>query len=112
MNGVFSRKDFVAALEPGQKPFSRMPSSFCLWAVNAVSSTSYLKKVNIPDRANHSSNKPLTKIKRLPDNYSPLLVEIIAKNDALIDKYKIHRFLQNNCYQFVVRTEVLRVSVN
>jgi hypothetical protein len=89
-----------------------MPSSFCLWAVNAVSYTSYVKKVNIPDRAKHSGNKPLTKIKKLPDNSSSLLVEISAKNDALMDKYKIHRFLQNNCYQFVVRTEVFRVSVN
>jgi len=85
-----------------------MPSSFCLWAVNAVSSTSYLKKVNIPDRAKYSGNKLLTKLKKLPDNSSPLLVEIIAKNHALIDKYKIHRVL----YQFVVRTEVLRISVN
>ncbi len=49
-----------------------MLSSFCLWAVNAVSSTSYLKKVNIPDRAKHSGNKPLTKIKKRPDNSSPL----------------------------------------
>ena len=49
-----------------------MPSSFCLWAVNAVSYTSYLKKVNIPDGAKHSGNKPLTKIKKLPDNSSPL----------------------------------------
>jgi len=89
-----------------------MPYSFWLWAVNAVSSTSYLKKVNIPDRAKHSGNKPLTKIKKLPDNFSPLLVEIIAKNDALIDKYKIHRLLQNNRYECVVRTEVFRVSVN
>jgi|GEM_PF-1893942 len=89
-----------------------MPSSFCLWAVNAVTSTSYLKKLNIPERAKHSGNKPLTKIKKLPDNSSPLLVEISAKNDALIDKYKIHRFLPNNRYQFVVKTEVLRVSVN
>jgi hypothetical protein len=89
-----------------------MPSSFCLWAVNAVTSTSYLKKLNIPERAKHSGNKPLTKIKKLPDNSSPLLVEISAKNDVLIDKYKIHRFLPNNRYQFVVRTEVLRVSVN
>ncbi len=89
-----------------------MPSSFGLWTVNAVNSTSYLKKLNIPERAKHSGNKPLTKIKKLPDNSSPLLVEISAKNDALIDKYKIHRFLPNNRYQFVVRTEVLRVSVN
>jgi len=89
-----------------------MPSSSCLWGVNAVSSTSYLKKVNIPDRAKHSGNKPLTKIKKLPDNSSPLLVEISAKNDSLIDKYKIHRVLQNNRYQFVVRAEILRVSVN
>ena len=44
----------------------------------------------------------------LPCNSSPLLVEIIAKNHALIDKYKIHRVL----YQFVVRTQVLRISVN
>jgi hypothetical protein len=48
-----------------------MPSSFCLWAVNAVSYTSYVKKVNIPDRAKHSGNKPLTKIKKLPDIFSP-----------------------------------------
>jgi hypothetical protein len=48
-----------------------MPSSFWLCAVNAVSSTSYLKKVNIPDRAKHSANKPLTKIKKLPDNFPP-----------------------------------------
>ena len=89
-----------------------MPSSFCLWAVNAVSYTSYVKKVNIPDRAKHSGNKPLTKIKKLPDIFWHLLVEISAKNDALIDKYKIHRLLQNNRYQFVVRTEVFRVSVN
>jgi hypothetical protein len=89
-----------------------MPSSFCLWAVNAVTSTSYLKKLNIPDRAKHSGNKPLTKIQKLPDNYSPLLVEISAKNDAIIDKYKIHRVLRNNRYQFVVRTELFRVSVN
>ena len=66
-----------------------MLSSFCLWAVNVVSSTSYLKKVNIPDHAKHSGNKPLTQIKKVADNSSPLLVEIIAKNDALIDKYKI-----------------------
>ena len=89
-----------------------MPSSFCLWAVNAVSSTSYLKKVNIPDRAKPSGNKPLTKIKKLPDNSSPLLVEIIAKNNALIDKYKIYRVLQNNRYECVVRNEVLRISLN
>jgi hypothetical protein len=49
-----------------------MPSSFCLWAVNAVSYTSYFKKINIPDRAKHSGNKPLTKIKKRPDNSSPL----------------------------------------
>ena len=89
-----------------------MPSSFCLWAVNAVSSTSYMKKVNIPARAKPFGNKPLTKIKKLPDNYSLLLVEIIAKNDALMDKYKIYRVLQNNRYEFVVRTEVRRISVN
>jgi hypothetical protein len=71
-----------------------------------------LKKVNIPDRAKHSGNKPLTKIKKLPDNFSPLLVEIIAKNEVLIDKYKIPRVLQNNRYQFAVRTEVSRLSVN
>ena len=47
-----------------------MPSSFYLWAVNAVSSTSYLKKVNIPDRAKYSGNKLLTKLKKLPDNSS------------------------------------------
>jgi hypothetical protein len=89
-----------------------MPSSFCLCPVNGLSYTSYLKKVNIPARAKHSGNKPLTKIKKLPDNSSPLLVEIIATNDALIDKYKIHRVLQNNRYQFVVKTELFRVSVN
>jgi len=89
-----------------------MPSSFCLWAVNAVTSTSYLKKLNIPERAKHSGNKPLTKIKKLPDNSSPLLVEISKGEESLIDKYKIHRFLPNNRYQFVVRTEVFRVSVN
>ena len=85
-----------------------MPSSFCLWAVNAVSYTSYLKKVNIPGRAKHSGNKPLTNIKKMPENSSPLFVEIRAKNYALIDKYKIHRVLQNNRYQFVVRTEIFR----
>ena len=63
-------------------------------------------------RSNHSGNKPLTKAKKLPDNFSPCLVEIIAKNDAIIDKYKIHRVRQNNRYQFVVRTEVFRLSVN
>jgi len=63
-------------------------------------------------RSNHSGNKPLTKTKKLPHKFSPWLVEIIAKNDALIDKYKIHRVLQNNRYQFVVRTEIFRVSVN
>ena len=71
-----------------------------------------LKKIHIRDRAKHSDNKPLTKTKKLPDNFSPWLVEIIAKNDALIDKYKIPRVLQNNRYQFVVKTEVFRVSVN
>jgi hypothetical protein len=49
-----------------------MPYSFWLWAVNAVSSTSYLKKFIFPMvRAKHSGNKPLTKIKKLPDNFSP-----------------------------------------
>jgi hypothetical protein len=48
-----------------------MPSSFCLSTVNAVSDISYLKKVNIPQRAKHSGNKPLSKIKKLPDNFSP-----------------------------------------
>jgi hypothetical protein len=39
------------ALCPVVPHLSEKGYSFCLWAVNAVSSTSYLKKVNIPDRS-------------------------------------------------------------
>jgi hypothetical protein len=64
------------------------------------------------DRAKHSGNKPLTKIQKLPDYSSPLLVKLIAKNAAISNKYKIHTVLQNNRYQLAVRTEIFRFSLN